>query len=49
MTKEAKAARNEYYREYRAKNKERVRRITEDYWERSAQKRREAEHGKTES
>lgn len=34
----AKAARAEYYRNWRARNKERVRRYNEAYWRRKAEK-----------
>jgi hypothetical protein len=48
MTEEAKAAKREYYRAYRAKNREKVREANRRYWERKAAKRREeAEHEQT--
>ncbi|NFL86827.1 hypothetical protein FDB24_11375 [Clostridium botulinum] len=34
MTEEARMARNEYMREYRAKNKRKVKEIQKNYWER---------------
>lgn len=39
----AKAARNRYYREYRAKNKEKIREIRKRYWEKKAAESKEKE------
>ena len=36
----AREERNRYYKEYRAKNKEKIREINKRYWERKATKRR---------
>ena len=36
MTEEAKEARNEYYREYRKKNPDKVKKYNADYWIRKA-------------
>ena len=38
IKEQARQERNKYYREYRAKNKERVKEINARYWERRAQK-----------
>lgn len=38
MTEQARAARNEYYRRYRAEHKEQQREIKRRYWERRATK-----------
>jgi len=38
MSEEAKAKRNEYMREYRRKNADKIKKHAEDYWERQAQK-----------
>lgn len=38
LSEEAKAARRAYYREYRAKNRERIRETQRKFWERKAQK-----------
>ena len=35
-------ARNQYYREYRAKNREKIRAINKRYWERRAAREQEA-------
>lgn len=35
--------RNQYYREYRAKNKEKIRAINQRYWTRKAEKDKEVE------
>ena len=43
MTEEAKAAKREYYRAYRAKNRERLREASNRYWERQAQKQKKTE------
>ena len=42
LTAEARAAKNEYMRQWRAKNKDRVKAINQRYWERRATKREEA-------
>lgn len=39
LTAEARAAKNEYMKQWRAKNKDRVRAINQRYWERRAAKR----------
>jgi hypothetical protein len=36
LSKEARQARNEYMREWRRKNKDKVKKHQEDYWERQA-------------
>ena len=36
MSDKARETRNEYYRNYRAKNKERIKEINERYWEKKA-------------
>ena len=36
LTKSAREARNEYYREYRARNKDKIARYNRDYWIRRA-------------
>lgn len=36
LTKEARAAKNEYMKQWRAKNKDRVRAINQRYWEKRA-------------
>ncbi len=36
MTKEAKEKRNAYYREWRAKNKDKVKAASKRYWEKKA-------------
>lgn len=41
LTAEARAAKNEYMKQWRAKNKDRVRAINRRYWERRAAKREE--------
>lgn len=41
LTAEARAAKNEYMKQWRAKNKDRVRAINQRYWERRAAKREE--------
>ena len=41
LTAEARAAKNEYMRQWRAKNKDRVRAINQRYWERRVTKREE--------
>ncbi len=41
MTEEAKAAKREYYRVYRAKNRDKAREAQIRYWERKAAKKRE--------
>lgn len=38
MSEEAKAKRNEYMREYRRKNADKIKKHAEAYWERQAQK-----------
>lgn len=43
MTEEAKKARSQYYREWRAKNPEKVKRSQERYWARKAEKMKENE------
>lgn len=45
MTQEAKAARAAYMREWRRRNKDKLRSYGERYWERKAQKAAEADHG----
>lgn len=37
MSEEAKKARNEYMRKWRAKNQEKVKKIQERYWQKKAQ------------
>ena len=37
----AREARNRYYREYRAKNRDRIKAIRQRYWERRAEKEQE--------
>ena len=41
LTAEARAEKNEYMRQWRAKNKDRVRAINQRYWERRVTKREE--------
>ena len=36
LSKEARQARNEYIREWRRKNKDKVKKYQKDYWERQA-------------
>ena len=36
LSKEARQARNEYMREWRRKNKDKVKKYQKDYWERQA-------------
>lgn len=36
ISKEAREAKNKYYREYRKKNPEKVKKYIADYWERKA-------------
>lgn len=43
MTEEAKAAKREYYRAYRAKNPEKVKEANRRYWEKVVAKRKEKE------
>lgn len=43
LSSEAKAARNAYYREYRAKNRERIQENNKKYWERKAREQAEKE------
>lgn len=42
LTAEARAAKNEYMRLWRARNKDRVRKINQRYWEKRATRREEA-------
>ncbi len=44
IKQEALAERRRYYREYRAKNKDRIRAINDRYWARKAMKRKEEEN-----
>ena len=39
LTEEARAAKNKYMKQWRAKNKDRVRAINQRYWEKRAAKR----------
>ena len=41
MTEAVKELKRQYYREYRAKNKDKTREINKRYWERKAKKARE--------
>ncbi len=43
MNKQAREAKNEYYRRWRAKNPEKVKASNRKYWERKARERKEQE------
>lgn len=49
LTEEARAAKNKYMKQWRAKNKDRVRAINQRYWERRAAKREEEKVGHAEA
>lgn len=45
VKEKARQERNKYYREYRAKNKERIAEINRKYWERRARKQESEREG----
>lgn len=45
LTEQAAKDRREYYRQWRAKNKDKVRENNRRYWERRAEKKAQAEQG----
>lgn len=47
MTDEARQARNQYQREYRKKNRHKIREIEERYWEKKAAELKKLQEGET--